>query len=801
MRLLIELLQGSFRSLRWRLGFTFASTLTLAMGITASCLVFTLVEGVLLRSLPFPQADSIVQVWQTDPGLGIEQGPVSPANFMDWRERADVFQTLAMVQPFGFDYAEGEEPREFSASLVSEGFFQTFEMPALLGRNLEPSDYQADAPPVVVMSEDLWRREFGADSEWVGRELILDGVSRTLVGISPSTFQFPPGEEFWAPRVLGEGDRRLRRRTFLRVVGRLRQAVPLETGRGQMEAIGAQLEREYPAANTGVRVHLLPLYEATVAGTRPALLVFLGSVGFLLLIACANVGALQLNQGIQRLRELSIRSALGASRRRLVSLLLVEGLTIAVLASLLGLLLTRVGLSLLLQILPEELPRQSEISLNPTIFLFAGALALFSTLFFSVSPAVFLTQLDLFQSIRGGQTSTGGIPQSRLQSVLVTVQLAVSLVLLIGGGLLFRSYLALEWTDPGFRVSNLVTLQVFPNMEDVRRAAFYQDVLREFEQVPGVVGAAGVLSLPLGGEQAIELTPMFQIRGRPGPGVGNDPVLTLSVATPNYFGVMGIPLLQGRSLSVRDDAQAPLVGLINQAMADQFWSGEGPVGSRLQVDYGDGFEVEVVGVVGNVRHTRVGVADGPRLYLPYAQGLDWSITFVARTSGPPEDLIAVLKSKVWEAGYLRPIDRVATLDWLFAESIREARFRAWVIGLFSLLALLVVSVGLYSTISFGVAQRRREVGIRQALGASPSAIFLQIIQKSLRQLIPGGMLGLLAAFLLSPVLGGFLYEVGPRDLAVLLVCLTIVFLVALSAALLPARRASRVDPLLAMRID
>ena len=403
MRLLVELLQGSLRSLRWRFGFTLASTLTLATGITASCLVFTLVEGVLLRPLPFPEAERIVQLWQTDPGLGLEQGPVSPANFMDWRERADVFQSLAMVQPFGFDYEGGREPIEYSASLVSEGFFQTFEMPAFWGRTLEPSDYAVDATPVVVMSEDLWRREFGADIQMVGSEITLDGISRTLVGITPATFQFPSGEEFWAARVLGEGDRRFRRRTYLQVVGRLRSGVSLENGRAQMEGIAAQLEREYPAANAGVSIHLLPFDEATVAGTRPALLIFLGSVGFLLLIACANVGGLQLNQGIQRLRELSIRSALGASRKSLVGLLLVEGLTLAVLASLLGLLLTRIGLSLLLQILPEELPRQSEIHLNPTVFLFAGGLALTCTLLFSLSPAVFLTRLDLFQSIKGGE--------------------------------------------------------------------------------------------------------------------------------------------------------------------------------------------------------------------------------------------------------------------------------------------------------------------------------------------------------------------------------------------------------------
>jgi predicted permease len=797
-------LRAAARSLRGRPGLSLAMVATLALGIGAVTALFSVVDAVLLRRLPFGDSGRLVMVHQFDRVSGTTREASSVPDFYDLAARARSFTAVAAFASGSVSLAgAGGEPRRLNATGVSHTYFPTLRLQPLLGRGVLPEEDRPGGALVAVLSEELWRSSFAADAGVLGRQVRFDDESYTIVGVMPRGSSLPgAAADVWVPLQLGPASTpRSLHNVF--IVGRLAQGITPSAAQTEASGIAADLERDYAESNRGRGFSVEPLADVMVGSVRPALLVLLGAVTLVLLIACVNVANLLLAQGWARNREIALRRTLGASLPRLTRQFLAESLLLATAGGVLGVLLAVWGLDLLLRLAPPDLPRLETVRVDLGVLTVAIGVTVAVALVFGLLPTLQARRIDLHGALQGGggRGATGGIAKRRARDLLVAAEVALSVVLVVGAGLLIRSLWKLQAVDPGFRTAQVLKLDLtlpasrypqnfaeHPHWTAV--SGFYQRLLKRAAAVPGVGAVALAASHPL----APGFTNSFVIVGREAE-YTQQPEIAIRVVSPGYFALMDVPLRHGRLLEERDVADAAGVLLINEAAARRFFPGRDPVGQRLAFW---GRERTVVGVVGNERFRGLGEEAPPAAYPPLAQVPIGSASLLARAGGAA---IPALQKAVWSLDPDLALSGVEPLDRTLALTIARPRFTTILLGLFAALALVLASIGVHGLLSYVVVQRTREIGIRLALGAPRPAVLGLVARRGVGLALAGTAAGLLGALALSRLLGSLLFGVGPTDPVTFVAAPAILVAVALVASYLPARRAARVDPMIALRSE
>ncbi|MGH9970960.1 MAG: ABC transporter permease [Pyrinomonadaceae bacterium] len=790
------------RSLLKRPAFTLFAVITLALGIGANTAIFSVVNAVLLRPLPYRDSERIVTLWQNNAKAGVPRNDVSPANFLDWREQSRSFEAMAGVEPFGFSLIGNGEPERFPAWLVTEGFFETLGSSALHGRTFSAEDYRPGNERVVVISQSLWQRRFGGDQNLIGQKLTLNGQPYSVVGIMPAEFQFPPDREVWAPRVLRESDRQLRGPTYWNVIARLKPGTTVDQAQGEMSGIAARLASEYPDTNGGMGATVVLLSEQLTGHVRSALWILLGAVGFVLLIACGNVANLLLVRGAERQREFAIRSALGAARVRLVRQLLTESLLLALLGGVGGLLLGSWGVRLILAFNSAKIPRIESVNVDARVMLFALAVSVLTAIIFGLIPATQFSRPNLQSTLKEGERgAVGGSTGYWVRNSLVVAEVAVALVLLTGAGLLVRSFVALQQVDPGFDKERLLALQVFLSrtyQKPEQITGFFDQTLEKVQSVPGVQSAALVSSPPF---VNLEQDAPFTIHGRPGPPKGKEPSAFYIEVSNDYLSTMSVPVRRGRFFTKFDKEDSAQVVVINETMARRFFPDEDPVGKRLTVMFDQTVEREIVGVIGDVLHSGLDANPRPEMFVTYHQSPTVQMTFVVKTTADPAAVLPAVKTAIRQINPNQTFSKTATMDQLVNDSLRQRRFNLFLLVSFAVLALTLAGIGVYGSINYSTRQRTHEIGLRMALGAQAGDVMRLIMGQGLVLALTGIGLGLMASLALTRLMKGLLFGVSANDPVTLIAISMLLTVIGLFASWIPARRATRVDPLVALRYE
>ena len=808
---LVQDIRYGVRMLLKNPGFTTIAVLTLSLGIGANTAIFSVVNGVLLRELPFPDADRIVTLWENNTVDGLERDDVSPANFLDWRERQKSFAELAYANPFSFDYVADGEPLTLRSALVSKGFFDVLGATPLHGRIFTPEEYEAGKNKSVILSYGLWQRRFGSDPNIVGTKLTLDKEPMTVVGVMRPEFRlhlFDVDEELWGPEVITESLKSQRKATYLKVIGRLNTGVTIEQARAEMTGIASNLTAEYPSTNTGIGITAITLPEHLKGKWRPALLILLGAVGFVLLIACTNIANLLLARGADRERELAIRAAMGAGRGRLLRQLLTESLLIAILGCGIGILIARWCVHLLVAFNPGDIPRIEHVSLDGTTLIFVTAVGFCTALLFGIAPALKFSRPNLQQSLKESGRTLAGATSHGLRNALVVTEIALAVVLLIGAGLLMRSFITLINVDPGFAIDRVASLQVFiwdRYTKPEQRVAFVDETLKRMEQMPDVEAAGITTALPILESSAMTSVPVT-IDGRPPVPPGQEPVAQNSTATAGYFNAIGARLLRGRLFNQFDTSDSLKVAIINDTMAKRFWPNEDPVGRKFTLQRGSRSErgpvtLEIAGVVTDLRQDGLEKIPRPEFFRPHSQSPSGSLIYVVRTRSDAAALIPALRDSIWKTSPDQPFYSVTTMDQLVSDSLKARRFNLALLGAFAALALILALTGVYGVMSFVTRQRTHEIGVRVALGAKTRDIAALVLKHGFILAIIGTLIGAIAAFALTRLMSALLFGVTATDPATFALVVVLLPAVALLACYLPARRAMKIDPLVALRYE
>ena len=790
-------------------GFTAVAVITLALGIGANTAIFSVVNAVLLRTLPYKNADELVVI------LHFGQGPVSPANFLDWRNQNHVFEPMGAAEYWTPNLTGVDRPEYLWALHVTSDIFPMLGVQPLLGREFLPEEDQRGREHEVVVSYRLWQRRFGGDAKIIGMPITLDGEKYTVIGVMPRDFKFAPfwatKAELWAPLALTDrgADRGA---NSLRVFARLKPGVTLEQARAEMATITGRLEKEYPGSNRDITV--LPLKEKVVGNIRPALLLLLGAVGFVLLISCANVAHMLLARAAARQKEVAVRTALGAGRSRVIRQFLTESLLLALLGGGGGLVLALFGIRVLVALSPAGIPRVDTISLDSHVLLFMLVVSVATALGFGLVPAVHASAVNLNDSLKdGGRGSTEGIRRNRLRSALVASEFALALILLVGAGLMVRSLFALQAIDPGFNPRNLLTMVVTVTGSEAgkpsHRVAYFQQLLQQVRTLPGVRSASAINHLPLAGDL---WTRNLLIEGRPVPRPGEAPEAVYRVVLPGYFNTMNIPILHGRDVNDSDDLSSPGVLVVNEAMARYCWPGENPLGKRITL--GDSLEgarwMTVVGVVKDSKQDDWAGTPYMEVFLPYLQAHDYLndmlsrvsyLTLVVRTNGNPASLTSTVENAAWALDKNVTISQVQTMEQAVADATAQPRFYLLLLGTFAAIALILAAVGIYGVMSFSVSRRTHEIGVRMALGAEKSHVLKLVTGQGMILALAGTAVGLAGALLLTRLMASLLYGVRPSDPLTFAIVPVVLIGVALLASYIPARRAMKVDPMVALRCE
>jgi putative ABC transport system permease protein len=798
-------------------GFTMVAVLTLALGIGANTAIFSVVNELLLRPLPYPGAERLAILWEFSQG-GQRQHLVSRANFRSWREQSTVFEGMAAFSDQRLSLTGGGEPEEVSVQYASPELFRILRVEPLLGRGMTKEDALSGAPKVAVLSHGFWQRRLGGDRQAVGKPITLNGEPFTVVGVLPGGFQWHlkarsgtgrPAEIWTALDMPTEGDAATRGR-FLSVVARLKPGVSFAQAEAEMKAVSARLELDEPEHNRGLGVQIVPLREQFVGKVRPALLILLGAVCVVLLIACANVANLLLSRAVAREREIVLRTAIGARRIRVVRQLLTESLLLAGVGSLLGLAFGWWGIRALAAISPSDLIDLQGVGLDLPVLALTLAVSLVTGIVFGLAPALEATRLNLNDALKEGGKGAGGhgTQSRRLRSALVISEVALALVLLASAGLLVKSFVRLQEVDAGFKTENVLTMVVrLPDTtaskysEAAQIVGFFREATERIGALPGVRSAGMVDFLPLYGGPGASTD--FTVDGRPAPPPGQGLGTNVRVADPGYFSTMGIPVLRGRNFTGFEAAEARRVVLISESMARRHFPGEDPIGKRISVEmFEEPVLTEIVGIVGDVRYDSLVDEAEPTVYFPLPELLSspWR-TLVIRTEGDPAEMAPAVRRALREIDPNQPVSDVRTMDQVMAATVGRARFNTLLLGLFAGLATLLAAVGIFGVMNHSVTLRTREIGLRMALGAQPREVLRLILKQGFLLTSIGVVIGLAGALTLTRVMSGLLFGVGSTDPATFAAIVLLLTLVSLIACYIPARRATRVDPLTALRYD
>jgi putative ABC transport system permease protein len=802
-------LRHGLRSLSKRPALTAVALITLALGIGVNTAIFSAVDSVLLRPLPYKDPESLMAVWEHTPHLGIVQNEFAPANYFDLRRQNNVFEGAGAFGQLSINHTGDGEPEQLEGQLVTANVFPLLGVAPALGRTFAADEDQKGRENVAVLSHALWQRRFNRDPGIINRNITLNGESFTVIGVMPPSFFFPVREtELWVPWSMEEGQAEGRGDHYFRVVARLKPGVTREQANAEAEAIAARLAAEYPRTNEGLGFVVNSFHQDYVGDLRRPILILFAAVGLVLLIACANVANLLLAQATTRRREIAIRMALGASRWAIARQLLTESLLLAIAGGLLGVLGAIWGVEALSQLLPESLSKLQDISVDSRVLIFTGGMTLLTAIAFGVVPALHATRANPGDAL--AETSrdiAGGLSGRYLRRALVIAEVAVAVVLLAGAGLLIRSFHRLNQVDLGFKADNLLTMRMVLPLPKYRqpeaRRAFYDELLRRVDEIPGVESVGINTRLPL---STSGMKFSFSVEGRTMPNDSNLPFAIYRVVNPDYFNAMGIPLQRGRVFDTRDSAESTPVFLINRRLAEQFWPGQDPTGKRLKIGPADSPNpwVTIIGVVGDARQAGLYGEQLAELYAPYAQERrSWMSPrdLVVRTSDDPASVAGAVRQAVWAVDKDQPVTNIRTMDQVFAATISRERFQTLLLGLFAALALVLACVGLYGVISYAVVRRTHEIGVRMALGAQPWDVLRLVLRQGMTLTLVGLCFGIAVALAVTRVMADMLYGVGPKDAVTFISAGALLTVVAFLACYLPARRATKVDPLIALRYE
>lgn len=779
-------------------GFSAVAVLTLAFGVGVSTAMFSVVNAVMLKPLPFPGQDRLAMVFEVLPKYG--RFSVAPANFLDWREQNRVFDRLAAFSTGYETLTTNEGPERLLRALVSADLFDLLGVAPSLGRTFRADEDQPNRNDVVVLSDGVWQRRFGGDPAIVGRTIALNGTPATIIGVMPETFYFPNRSvEFWRPIAL-PATGATRGGHFLATIGRLKDDVSIERASAEMQTIARQLAQQYPDTNHDESAEVIRMRELIVGPVRPMLITLLAAVGLVVLIVCANVANLMLVRGSVRERELAIRAALGAGRRRLAVQMLVEGMVLALAGGVLGVLLAYAAVTPIRTLGANSIPRAADIVVDGYVLAAALLVTMLTGLLFSLAPA--------WQSLRGASGAvlkdaarSSSARGQRLRHGLLVAEVAMSIVLLVGAALLLRSFARLTGVDPGFQPDSVLTFSVgLPSVsypDDDRRRAVFDRLLERLRNMPGVTSAGMVQTIPIRSDYMLS----FTIQGHPPNPPGGDPSANYRVVSPGYFEALAIPLIRGRRFADTDRENAPRVAIVDEAFARQHFGGEDALGRGIDIGNGtDGF-YEIVGVVGSVRHEGLHANPRPTMYVPFKQDVFSSMWIMVRTAGDPARFANTAKQALQEVDPTLPAASLAPLSTVIVESVAQRRFSMLLLTVFAGVTLFLAAVGLYGVVAYAVSQRTQEIGVRMAIGAQRGDVMRMVLRDGLVLAIAGVVVGLGAALALTRFIASMLFEVAPFDPLSYAASAVVLTAVAVLACYAPARRAATVDPLVALRTE
>jgi putative ABC transport system permease protein len=810
----------TLRVLRKSPGFAIIVVLALALGIGANTAIFSVVNAVLLRALPFPDPGRIVMVWSPNPQViaGVDELPPSNADLKDWREQNHVFESLAGFTSRQFNLAGQGDPERVGGAEVTVDFLPALGVKPERGRWFT-ADEDQPGKRVAIISHALWQRRYAGDQGILGRQITIDGQSYTVAGVMPPGFQFPRGSELpnfyafaaqtevWTP--LGLEPKRWNNRGshMLVALARLKPGTSLQRAQSEMTAIEKRLSGQFEDSR-GWTAKVVPLHDQIVGGTRVALWTLLGAVGFVLLIACANVANIVLARSSARQKEMAIRTAVGATRLHVVRQLLTESVLLSVAGGALGLVLASVGIEVLLSITPVDIPRMQRVGIDGRVLAFTAVVSVITGLLFGLAPALQMSGSRLSETLKeSGRGSSAAAGSRRFRGALVVCEVALALVLLAGAGLLMKSFVRLTQIDPGFHAESVLTMDLtlpqfkYPTAQ--KQAAFFRQVLDRVTLLPGVATVGAISRLPLG--NSAEEMDAFSIEGKPKPSSGQVPLAEYRVCSADYFQALGIPLVRGRWLTSSDAEDRPRVVLINDTLARQYFPGEDPLGKRFKIppDSTNPW-LTIVGIVHDVKHNSLAAPAPPQLYVSYLQMADTQMTLVIRTSGDPLQVVAAARNEVRSVDPDQPVANVRTMEKIVAASVARPRVNMLLLGIFAAVALVLAAVGLYGVISYSVGQRAHEIGIRMALGAKRSDVLGMVLRQGMTLVAAGLAAGLAVALIMSRMLASLsslLYEVSATDPVILAGVVLVLAAAATVACTLPALKATRVDPVTALRCE
>jgi putative ABC transport system permease protein len=804
MQTLMQDIRFAIRTFSKQPGFALVAIITLALGIGANSAIFSVINGVLLKSLPFREPENVVKLWESMAG-GF-QGTVSVPNLKDWREQNGVFTKVAAYQFQNFGLQSKDAPERVRAATVSPEFFDVLGVQPQLGRTIAEGEDQDGKHRVAVLSHQLWESKFAADGGIVGKTILLGGENFTVIGVMPASLRYPSRTtDLWVPLVISQQQTTARGSHFLFGLARLKPGVTFQQAQEQMTGIARRIEQQYPDQQTGRGVMLIQVQEEIVRGIRPALLVLLVAVGFVLLISCTNVANLLLARAATRRREIAIRLALGAGRFRLLRQLLTESLLLSLLGGGLGLFIAYWGVQALVKLATGILPRANEVTLDGRVVLFTLGLALLTGIIFGLAPALQATKADLQNDLKEGSAAAGNQQRNWLRSLLVVGEVAAALVLLIGASLLIKSFARLQQTESGLQPENVLTAGIslpdskYETPEAIAR--FHQQMLEKVSALPGVQSAGIISKLPL---QEWGYNGGIQIEGvAPPPPGSRSQFVEFRAVSPDYFRSLGIPLRAGRLLDSRDQAGTASAILVNEALVRQFLSGQDAIGKFITL--GGSNKYQVAGVVGDVKQSGLIQASRPEMYWPYTQspdtGLTSNVSLVVRANAEPAGLTSAIRNAVLTVDPGQPIHNVQTMEEVIATSVSDRRLNTLLLTLFAGIALTLALIGVYSVMSYLVVQNTREIGIRIALGAQVRDVLRLVVGQGMLLTSIGIVIGIALSFALTRLMEGLLFGVAATDAMVFVTAPIILIFVALLACLIPAWRASKVDPILALRYE